>query len=1229
EFGGGSVGGGLGVRPAQLLATVSLAGSRRPDHLASLCRIVGQADTAPHHARLALSIFRRAVGQTQPHSGLIGALLSDADTRREIMRGFACWLEADQPAVASAAEEADALALMDASVVSASAIERAAASVSTNMASIATAMATLADDSEDVEETGQRQEAEFAALTAEAAPACRTSVLLLLLHCLDRSAPNLAHFLLGYRMDGRLAETQLQEPGVNGYPKTCLHSLMSLMRRAADPAATAVFADSDHADFALAYRLAFCLAVNVDTSPSFLRYLRAGSEFLAGQLAFLLASARRQQPQALTPRRQALGRLQKAWLLRLLAVDIRCAALSNQRGHAVKLVRALLGADWTSGAERSALDQVYSYGAPQRDDTLLSLLDSLASEELLAAELADDDDEIAAAASGTVVDIDDESTAVTAASRTARPELLGGATRLRHLNRHSVEEMLRACEEQLPAGARVTSLQALAANLYSGAAAAAAASGAGVQQRAELEAEIRLVLRLAEKRNARRLAEQGRLAMADGWRQTAEVLFSACPPDWSAPTPPLRRALLAEFLDRLLAALGGDSDASGASGLAASLSNTVALLTSGLVHSLLASGGAQDSLADDSTASSVLQAADRHASVRTASPTVGGVASSTSMASESSGGSRELQQLLQLLRSLARALLRHRSSAQSIRGNLYASACFLLSAAGLLRSGRPAVAALTVAAAAAGRDLAELTCRDAADAHPVTRLLATSLLDSAMRLDPAGSADWQTHLTSRGYLDHFVDALAADSEALEAAVSPAVSGSDDAANSEAATLAPLFLAASRLALLCRLASSQAGASALLHAGAIARLADCAAFGRRPPPPPPTSTSSGSAASAMDFGVDPAWLGVGPEPAVRYRLLLMPALRAAGALMASLGWKNQLAAQQALLFVDRHWDAFSACSGLAVRCPDDPEQWEELSLFAGLLRQCCSALVTHQRSPLLGRVERWLSEALANVAPIALQLPQKQADAAASSSASAAASPSGPIDHRLLLRRSDTLAALTGLLARLLACDLHLQQQQQQDQKQQHDGSVASSALLPPYLEWLPLLYQQLQQEQQQGGSSVLQGGDLRVPLSAALTDWRLSAGQLAASLEHLTFAVWSHVDCYLRWARLDPGSGATAASATGSSAAVTSTPGGIRRLTAASPEQRQLAAASPAAAAATAMPIAGLEDDTRVRQYLLGGRFESELGAAPNLTDDWSWTSPRTSRASQRICCAVCSEWLS
>uniref|UniRef100_A0A1I8JQV4 AMP-binding domain-containing protein n=1 Tax=Macrostomum lignano TaxID=282301 RepID=A0A1I8JQV4_9PLAT len=460
RIGGAASGGGLGVRPAQLLATVSLAGS-------------GARTTWPACAALSARPTQRRITRAS-RLAFFGAPLRP-DRRPAVRRRHAArilrrlrLLAGGRPAaVASAAEEADALALMDASVVSASAIERAAALPMTPRMS------------RDRPASGGR----VAALAAEAAPACRTSVLLLLLHCLTGRPPTWPTSCWANRMDGRLAETQLQ---------TCLHSLMSLMRRAADPAATAVFADSEHADFALAYRLAFCLAVNVDTVAEFPalppRRLRVLSRPVA--LPAGLRSAPATAGTALTPRRQALGRLQKAWLLRLLAVDLRCAALSKsarpRRQTGARPARRRL--DQRRRAKAPWI-RCTSYGAPQRDDTLLSLLDSLASEKLLAAELADDDDEIAAAASGT---------------RRERP----GRSSWRRDPAAPSQSAQRGGDAARPArsscrpGPASPACRPWPANLYSGAAAAAAAQGPAFKQRAELEAEIRLVLRLAEKRNA-------------------------------------------------------------------------------------------------------------------------------------------------------------------------------------------------------------------------------------------------------------------------------------------------------------------------------------------------------------------------------------------------------------------------------------------------------------------------------------------------------------------------------------------------------------------------------------------------------------------------------------------------------------------------------------------------------------------------------------------------------
>lgn len=59
----------------------------------------------------------------------------------------------------------------------------------------------------------------------------RQNIVRLLLKTAEQPPPSLGHFLLGYECNKPLAKSELQDAGVLGAPRTCLHAILSLLSR--------------------------------------------------------------------------------------------------------------------------------------------------------------------------------------------------------------------------------------------------------------------------------------------------------------------------------------------------------------------------------------------------------------------------------------------------------------------------------------------------------------------------------------------------------------------------------------------------------------------------------------------------------------------------------------------------------------------------------------------------------------------------------------------------------------------------------------------------------------------------------------------------------------------------------------------------------------------------------------------------------------------------------------
>ena len=50
-----------------------------------------------------------------------------------------------------------------------------------------------------------------------------------MMQSITRPSPNLAHYLLGFKISKDIRKTIIQQPGILGYPRTCLHSILGIL----------------------------------------------------------------------------------------------------------------------------------------------------------------------------------------------------------------------------------------------------------------------------------------------------------------------------------------------------------------------------------------------------------------------------------------------------------------------------------------------------------------------------------------------------------------------------------------------------------------------------------------------------------------------------------------------------------------------------------------------------------------------------------------------------------------------------------------------------------------------------------------------------------------------------------------------------------------------------------------------------------------------------------------
>ena len=188
--------------------------------------------------------------------------------------------------------------------------------------------------------------------------AVQVAILKLIASCINKSSPNIAHYLLGFEVaTGKpISQTTLQDPGILGSPRTCLHSILSLVEHGQDARnpTGCHYSNTKVAEFC--YKVLYLMCASRDLSIPTLRYLRNNHEYFFSQLVHLPLNP------DLLPRTSDdneggdtmvaventfdLRRLslmyQQAWVLKSVAIELRMTSLNHQRSHTQQIVKLLL-----------------------------------------------------------------------------------------------------------------------------------------------------------------------------------------------------------------------------------------------------------------------------------------------------------------------------------------------------------------------------------------------------------------------------------------------------------------------------------------------------------------------------------------------------------------------------------------------------------------------------------------------------------------------------------------------------------------------------------------------------------------------------------------------------------------------------------------------------------------------------------------------------------------------
>ncbi|XP_034629711.1 nuclear pore complex protein Nup205 [Trachemys scripta elegans] len=670
-------------------------------------------------------------------------------------------------------------------------------------------------------------------------------ILNLLITSLECSPPNLALYFLGFELKKPVSTTNLQDPGVLGCPRTCLHAILNILEKGTETRTgpTAVQESPHLAE--LCYQVIYQLCACSDTSGPTMRYLRTSQDFLFSQLQHLPFSIKEHEISALN---------QMSWLMKTASIELRVTSLNRQRSHTQRLLHLLLDdmpvkpylADGEGGME----DESRSISAFLHVDTaskvrrkILSILDSI-----------DFSQEI--------------------------PEPL----QLDFFDRAQIELVIANCEHKNARGQVICNVKYLHRVLV--AEVNALPGMAAIGQRPLLMEEINTILQYVVERNKLLQCLHAKRHALESWRQLVEIILTACPQDLiqAEDRQLIIRDLLHDVHDKIL-----DDDA--AQELMPVVAGAVFTLTAHLSQSVRTEqkrplavpvpGHSQYFLMLDGSF--------------TSSPGSEGISVGFASIGDSS--------LHIILKKLLDFILKTGGGFQRVRTHLYGSLLYYLQIAqrpdepDTLEAAKKTMWERLTAPEDAfsklqrenmaiiesyGAALMEVVCRDACDGHEIGRMLALALLDRIVSVDK--QQQWLLYLSNSGYLKVLVDSLADDDFTLQSLLTP-----------QPPLLKALYTYESKMAFLTRVAKIQQGALELLRSGVIVRLAQCQVYDMRP------ETDRQGMFGMRD---PPVFI---PAPVERYRQILLPALQLCQVILTSSMAQHLQAAGQVLQFLISHSD----------------------------------------------------------------------------------------------------------------------------------------------------------------------------------------------------------------------------------------------------------------------------------------------------------------------------------
>ncbi|ORZ11308.1 nucleoporin Nup186/Nup192/Nup205 [Lobosporangium transversale] len=677
----------------------------------------------------------------------------------------------------------------------------------------------------------------------------RLQIMRLLLDNLDesRSPPSIAHFLLGYPTEFRLAGSENVDILSNNLSITALNVTLDLLRRGVDgqdfdyTSLSSIPLYITHPQLAAkCQELIYRLCVEPETTKPTMRYLRTNEAFFYRQLKALPIRFEEglEGPHGVFIRRDGsqfranffnlLSQLyQRSWVMRTAALELRVACETNQRSEAVRLLSLIF--DNTDNARATNSDDFMFSISRARNGNLvqprvkiLELLDSF--------DFAWDDDlKIKDLERYYFPDISEDSC------------LEKDENGIELYNARKLFSLLVARKSQLENE-----------NIIS-----------GVAHKAAAHAEIEAIMGQCLAKNHARKLEAARRTAFESWRELIEITLG---PGFYSLKVEKREMILYDILEAVLAKLQRDCPVD----ITTILSKVVLSILQRLRSDHFRQFIFQATSTDPNKMDTRLPAERLHRLARGIIASILRPGTSESRYNMYSA----LVNYFQYTRSEDDTLKSAKSS------SLYASDV----ARSKVGSGARSAIELgnQVLVAEAGERLLEIVCRDASDVDQVCKIAAFTLLNTLYGLFEKETTNRVlVHLVQRNYLKHFIDIMAREDLELQACVKGRVSRMP-------------ILSEARMTLFLRIAQRRDGAEQLLEYGFFDVLTNSSAV-----------IDIRSNLDSADFGP------FEQTESNLYHNIVYPMLQVAVAILANLGRNHRTATSKAELFVTSHQDTFAS------------------------------------------------------------------------------------------------------------------------------------------------------------------------------------------------------------------------------------------------------------------------------------------------------------------------------